>query len=487
MKVGRNDPCTCGSGKKYKKCCLIHDLAASSQKNQIDYTWHKLRSLASGKLFEKIFHYTLDRYQEVGFSAAWDEFFGFPEEELSEHIDKDMIMGQAFAPWLAYNWIPDLSVEEISKLDVQDIPAAEEYLKRYDSRVDSYERRFIEENIKTHYSVFQVKHVVIDKSLALHDVLRNKDYLVQEKAATHNIDIGRVIFARIITLDGCSIADGMYPISLPPDNLLPFIDLKDKISKGDQYSLDDKDLDEWSFEIRSLFLSLIEQGFSSLIPQIQNSDGEDFIDGEVYFSSHCSPEEAYDQLYDLSQDIADKKEILKSGLFDKHGELVEIEFPWAKKRGQKSSQWNNSILGHIKISKSEIIVDVNSNERAERIRKEIINRLGDKVTYRVTKIESMEQKLKDIPNQSQAQTLIDLNDSPETQEVLKSYMDEYWKSWLDQKIPALENQTPREASTTKLGRERLEALLTDFHSKNSQDNSQPAIDFAFLRRELGMD
>jgi uncharacterized protein YecA (UPF0149 family) len=20
-KIGRNDPCTCGSGKKYKKCC----------------------------------------------------------------------------------------------------------------------------------------------------------------------------------------------------------------------------------------------------------------------------------------------------------------------------------------------------------------------------------------------------------------------------------------------------------------------------------
>ncbi|NSW92183.1 MAG: SEC-C domain-containing protein [Firmicutes bacterium] len=21
MKIGRNDPCPCGSGKKYKKCC----------------------------------------------------------------------------------------------------------------------------------------------------------------------------------------------------------------------------------------------------------------------------------------------------------------------------------------------------------------------------------------------------------------------------------------------------------------------------------
>ena len=22
-KIGRNDPCNCGSGKKYKKCCLV--------------------------------------------------------------------------------------------------------------------------------------------------------------------------------------------------------------------------------------------------------------------------------------------------------------------------------------------------------------------------------------------------------------------------------------------------------------------------------
>ena len=23
MKIGRNDPCPCGSGKKFKKCCLV--------------------------------------------------------------------------------------------------------------------------------------------------------------------------------------------------------------------------------------------------------------------------------------------------------------------------------------------------------------------------------------------------------------------------------------------------------------------------------
>lgn len=34
MKVGRNDPCPCGSGKKYKKCCLAKDEAAARQATQ---------------------------------------------------------------------------------------------------------------------------------------------------------------------------------------------------------------------------------------------------------------------------------------------------------------------------------------------------------------------------------------------------------------------------------------------------------------------
>lgn len=31
MKIGRNDPCSCGSGKKYKKCCLDKDIEEASR------------------------------------------------------------------------------------------------------------------------------------------------------------------------------------------------------------------------------------------------------------------------------------------------------------------------------------------------------------------------------------------------------------------------------------------------------------------------
>ncbi len=31
-KIGPNDPCPCGSGKKYKKCCMQKDKAAGMEK-----------------------------------------------------------------------------------------------------------------------------------------------------------------------------------------------------------------------------------------------------------------------------------------------------------------------------------------------------------------------------------------------------------------------------------------------------------------------
>jgi len=33
MKLGRNDPCPCGSGKKYKRCCYGKDTEVARAKN----------------------------------------------------------------------------------------------------------------------------------------------------------------------------------------------------------------------------------------------------------------------------------------------------------------------------------------------------------------------------------------------------------------------------------------------------------------------
>jgi hypothetical protein len=35
MKIGRNAPCPCGSGKKYKNCCLASEASANSVKQKL--------------------------------------------------------------------------------------------------------------------------------------------------------------------------------------------------------------------------------------------------------------------------------------------------------------------------------------------------------------------------------------------------------------------------------------------------------------------
>lgn len=48
MKTGRNDPCLCGSGKKYKKCCLsinnqgVHDMGGKMNESNLKYPFFEL-------------------------------------------------------------------------------------------------------------------------------------------------------------------------------------------------------------------------------------------------------------------------------------------------------------------------------------------------------------------------------------------------------------------------------------------------------------
>ena len=40
-KIGRNDPCPCGSGKKYKKCCLVNKEEREAEaKRRSDLEWN---------------------------------------------------------------------------------------------------------------------------------------------------------------------------------------------------------------------------------------------------------------------------------------------------------------------------------------------------------------------------------------------------------------------------------------------------------------
>lgn len=39
QKIGRNDPCSCGSGKKYKQCCMLKKSQHSTGKRKLTAKW----------------------------------------------------------------------------------------------------------------------------------------------------------------------------------------------------------------------------------------------------------------------------------------------------------------------------------------------------------------------------------------------------------------------------------------------------------------
>ncbi len=69
-KTGRNDPCTCGSGQKYKKCCLAKDLESRAQDNHAADVNQSLRQALAGQQFESL-----------------DDVQVFAEHKIQQHND----------------------------------------------------------------------------------------------------------------------------------------------------------------------------------------------------------------------------------------------------------------------------------------------------------------------------------------------------------------------------------------------------------------
>ena len=76
--------------------------------------------------------------------------------------------------------------------------------------------------------------------------------------------------------------------------------------------------------------------------------------------------------------------------------------------------------------------------------------------------------------------------SPELEAIEAELARKHWDTWLDTKVPALGNRTPRQAARTAAGRERLAALLADYSQKSGKGSKAFEPDIGTLKRKLGL-
>jgi hypothetical protein len=190
---GRNDPCPCGSGKKYKKCCLPKSCSPIGIEESI-----RSRLVKEVLAFSK-------RYYNHTFNEAywyyWDDFV--PEE----YLDTEALQWADinFCEWFVFDWRPD---EKDQKTLV------ELYMEKKE-RLTPDEISVLNKMKDAVLNLYEVQEVFLDKGLVLKDLLLGGEYKVKERLATRNLKKWDIFAARLLYIDGNYIISGSsypYPI-----------------------------------------------------------------------------------------------------------------------------------------------------------------------------------------------------------------------------------------------------------------------------------
>ncbi len=230
MKPGRNDPCTCGSGKKYKKCCLSLTYTAKGKEDSI-------RERLVQDLLD-FFRINCDDSFDDAYHEFWEDFN--PEEQLSEFT---LPMGDInFWEWIVHDYLI-YDENEKSLIDL--------FIER-SKKLSLDEHRVLTMMKHSIISLYEVQEVFPGKGLILKDLLLGGEYDVSEKAATEGLRKWDVYATRLMRIDGQYIMSGsVYPYRLNKKEDI----LWDIRSEFDDYRIDypDAALDEFLKENSWLF------------------------------------------------------------------------------------------------------------------------------------------------------------------------------------------------------------------------------------------
>lgn len=470
MKPGRNDPCPCGSGRKYKQCCLAKTDTLAPE----EMTWRRVRR-ATEKLGAGLLREAERHFGPAAIGEAWEEFHGF---EIDEPFDDQSPYLPLFFTWFLHDWLPDPHDTEVPEA-AQGVAVAQAYLGRLGDRLDPLTRRYVEACCATPFSFHEVIDCRPGHGFGLRDVLLGTEVEAIEKRGSQFVEPGDLLFAKVVAIEGIALVEGMGPVAIPPARKPAIIELRKQL--GTQESLFGVEtLREFDLELRSLFLDIADAQLNPPLPELQNTDG-DPLELHTLIYDLDSPDEAIARLADLAAGVAEP-DVER----DAEGGLVHAEIIWARRGNRMQKSWDNTTLGHLRIEGKRLSAEVNSAKRAARLSKLIEQRLGETARARPSIVQSVQSMLDREPApQEEAQRLrrdeeqAELAARPEVQAAMREHLRRHYRNWIDEKIPALGNRTPRKAARDRDGREAVEALIAQIERDGAR--TSPPLDAEIVR------
>ena len=475
---GRNDPCPCGSGRKFKHCCLrALDGEATART--------RLRT-AEGVLVPALFAYAADEFGDEFFDEAWEEFFVW--DAVPDNVADSREFGTTFDPFFVFSFVPDPAEDDLPAGWPSE-PLALHFLHHEVQSCPDFHREFIEQACQSPPSFFVVESTVPGRAIDLKDVLTGRHLQVLEQSASRTLRAGDLTYTRVVTAGGASIMIGASPWVIPPAWHLRVLDFRQQLRPRRLLTIDE--LSEYDIEIREFYHHVIDAIQHPRLPSLQNTDGDPIELTTMTYELGVTTTEAVERLRPIATLRGEAH--IDGEAYDDAGALTAAELTWIKAGNRQHKDWDNTTLGTLRLNGARLVVEVNSARRRDRIAKEIAKRLGKSATLVETTVTDAMKELEALRAKSAGSRDTATADSPLPKrtpeiEALEAEMArKHWDAWIDTKVPALGNRTPRQAARTPLGRERLAALLSDFARMAEREPSAVQPDVEALRRILGLD
>jgi SEC-C motif len=172
-KPGRNDPCWCGSGKKYKNCHLPEDDVAAS------------RDLMHDRLIKQLDEYGLQRKFKSDFENAYGFFLGHRFQPPND--EDSMIELQRALDYFIHDYrLPDGK------------RVIERFAAETSKRLSTEERALIEDWQHSRLTAFEVLAVERGVGMRLRDLVSGEEFDVREKRGTQDLNRWEIVVSRLM-------------------------------------------------------------------------------------------------------------------------------------------------------------------------------------------------------------------------------------------------------------------------------------------------
>lgn len=455
-KIGRNDPCPCGSGKKYKQCCL-----AQAQQTAVEEKPH------AGAI-DRAVSWLMSRHRQAALQAIHEMLYDGLTEDEQDKLDS--LVGEAGASIQlnATEWL-------ISEGSIQ---IKSEYLRVKDVLLGFGgplftvgQRQWIEQLSKQPLRLYDVTDVLPGQQMTLCDALDvdAPPIVVWEKSGSTPELVGTKLGARLMQVgDHFEMSGCAYPFSMLAGmaTLDILIETERKLKE-----LPDDLAEFYSYVIRRKWL---DQYISPpVMPGLMDArTGQSML----LITDHYRVKDwdALDAALSTKRDVDG----------DRTNGWTRVE-----KCDDGLTRPRSTI--NIAQGKDEIELFHKTQLEADKGRKWFDKLAADSVEFvgrTLTDPLAMLSAEPDSPSSNPKGNLPDM--PPEVMaDVIEKTMRRMYANWADEPIPALGGKTPRDAMKTATGAERVRGLIRSYEASEraqAAEQGRRVISFEFLWRELGL-